>query len=226
MTFSRMILLSVCAASLAACGAAESNTHTSEVTPAKAEAPAAAIVLTSSPSDAPSGTYTNDKGHAYITFHYVHQGYSRPFLRWRDWDSTLNWDSENPENSSVSVSIKTESIDTGVDKFDDHMKSDGWMNVAEYPQAAFVSTALSKTSDRTGKMTGDLTIMGITKPVTLDVTFNKAGEGRAPGTYKLGFSATADLMRSDWGLGKYAPAVGDEVSVIIEAEYVMSAAQE
>ena len=119
--------------------------------------------------------------------------------------------------------IKTESIDTGVDKFDDHMKSDGWMDVAKYPEATFVSTSLAKTSDRTGLMTGDLTIMGVTKPVTLDVTFNKAGEGRAPGTYKLGFSATADLLRSDWGLGKYAPAVGDEVAVIIEAEYVMKA---
>ncbi len=222
MKYSKLLLVSVCALGFAACGATDTAATASE----PATASTAAIALTSSPSDAPSGVYTNDKGHAYITFHYVHQGYSRPFLRWRDWDSTLNWDSENPENSSVSVSIKTESIDTGVDKFDEHMKSDGWLDVAQYPVATFESTALMKTSDRTGVMTGDLTLMGVTKPVTLDVVFNKASEGRAPGRYKLGFSATAGLMRSDWGLGKYAPAVSDDVDIIIEVEYDLSAEEE
>lgn len=221
MSLSKVFFLGICTAGLAACGAADStpqNTVTSD-------APSSAIALTTAPGDAPAGTYTNDKGHAYITFHYVHQGYSRPFLRWRDWDSTLNWMPENPEASSVNVTIKTNSIDTGVDIFDEHMRSADWLDVATYPTASFKSTSLTKTSERTGTMTGDLTLMGVTKPVTLDVTFNKAADGRAPGSHKIGFSANTVLKRSDWGLGKYAPAVSDKVDVIIEAEYVKAAAE-
>lgn len=221
MSFSKVIFLGICTAGLAACGVVDNTPKTV----AQAHTLVPAIALTTAPGDAPAGTYTNDKGHAYITFHYVHQGYSRPFLRWRDWDSVLNWDPENPENSSVTVTIDTNSIDTGVDVFDGHMRSADWLDVANHPKASFESTSLTKTSDRTGTMTGNLTFMGITKPVTLDVTFNKAADGRAPGSYKIGFSAETELMRSDWGLGKYAPAVSDEVKVIIEAEYVKAAAE-
>lgn len=175
---------------------------------------------------APSGVYNLEKTHAYITFSYLHQGYSKPFLRWRNWDSTLNWDNENPANSSVSVKINTNSIDTGVDIFDEHMRDENWLNVAAHPEAVFTSTSLKKVSGNTGKMMGDLTLKGITKPVTLDVTFNKAGEGRQPGTHKIGFSARGQVMRSDWDLGAYVPFVSDEVDLIIEVEYIRKAEAE
>ncbi len=231
MTLSKKLFLGVCAVSLAACTAAEQS---STETPA-AEAPAATaaasdatapITIDTSYTDAPSGLYTNDKTHAYIVFNYAHQGFSKPFLRWRDWDSTLNWNSEDPTKSSVAVKIDAASIDTGVDVFDGHLVSDQWFDVETYPEITFQSTSLEKTSDTQGKMTGDLTLKGITKPVTLDVTFNRAAEGREPGTYKIGFSARTELKRSDFDLGAYVPVVGDDVDVIIEVEYGLTPAAE
>ena len=166
----------------------------------------------------PSGAYEIDKEHGYIAFSYLHQGYSKPQLRWRNWDSTLNWNAENPEASSVDVTIQVNSIDSGVDRFDDHLRSADWFDAETYPTITFSSTDLRQVLGTKGQMTGDLTMMGVTKPVTLDVTFNKGGERRGGG-HKVGFSASGTLLRSDWNLGKYVPAVGDDVELIIEVEY-------
>lgn len=177
-------------------------------------------------ADAPAGEYDIEKGHAYIVFSYTHAGYSRPFLRWGDWDSTLTWDPENPENSSVSVDIKVDGIDSGVDVFNEHLVSADWFNAAEYPNITFNSTSVTKASDNTGTITGDLTIKGITKPVTLDVVFNKTAYDNRYKGQKMGFSARGELLRSDWDLGAYAPGVGDEIALMIETEYVMPDAPE
>ena len=119
-----------------------------------------------------SGTYTTDPGHRYITFSYMHQGLSRPFLRWRDWEGTLEWNAEEPASSSVNVVIDTASIDTGVDVFDGHLQEERFFDAANHPEITFVSTGVEKTGDNTGVITGDLTIKGQTKPVSLNVTYN------------------------------------------------------
>ncbi len=222
----KAIFLGVLAATITACSAAESapKANSEAAASAAVNAPATeSLAPDTSYKDAPSGVYSLDKTHGYIVFNYSHQDYSKPFLRWRDWDSALTWDNENPENSSVAVTIQTAGIDSGVDIFDEHLRSDGWFNVETYPEITFVSTSLTKLSDVHGTMTGDLTAMGVTKPVTLDVTFNKAAEGRQPGTHKIGFSARSHILRSDWNLGKYAPAVSDDVELIVEVEYVHTA---
>lgn len=224
MSVLKFFVASACVAALTACSAPE----TAEVKPeassaANTPAPKAnkpvATVPTSAYGDAPSGVYGLDKTHAYIMFHYDHQGFSKPYLRWRHWDSSLTWDNETPENSSVSVTIETSSIDTGVDIFDEHLRAERWFDVETYPEITFTSTSLTKSSDTQGTMTGDLTIKGITKPVTLDVTFNRAAKGRAPGTVKIGFSASGQIMRSEWGLGGAVPVVSDAVDLMIEVEY-------
>ncbi len=171
-------------------------------------------------SAAVSGTYQTDPGHRYITFSYLHQGYSHPFLRWRDWDATLEWNADDPTASSVSVTIDANSIDSGVDEFDGHLKSDKFFDTANYPEITFVSTSLTKTGDNTGTLTGDLTIKGNTKPVTLDVTLNRAAFDDRGQVYKIGFSATGAVKRSDFGVDAYVPFVGDEVSLIIETEFL------
>ena len=170
-------------------------------------------------SGAVSGEYKNDKAHGYITFTYSHLDYSNPFLRWRDWDATLNWNAEDPTKSSVSVEIDTASIDSGVEVFDGHLRGEGFFNVAEHPKATFVSTSLVDNGDGAGTMTGDLTIKGITKPITLFVTFNKAGLEERWKKYKVGFSARGSLNRSDFDLGAAVPAVSDRVDIVIEAEF-------
>jgi len=171
------------------------------------------------PAAAISGTYSNDTGHSYISFSYLHQGYSRPILRWRAWTSELDWDAENPAASSVSVTIDATSIDTGVDKFDDHLRSDDFFAVDEFSEITFVSTSLEQTGPNTGTLIGNLTVKDITKPVTLYVVFNKAAADNSGKGYKLGFSAKAQVKRSDFGVGAYVPFVGDEVDLVIETEY-------
>jgi len=170
-------------------------------------------------SGAPAGTYEVEKNHAYIMFSYLHQGYSKPVLSWSDWDSTMEWNPSDPESSSVNVSIKADKIDSAVPVFDDHLRDGQFFDTANHPLITFKSTNLEYKSGTSGVMTGDLTMKGITKPVSLDVTFNKAGANRGGG-HKLGFSATGQIMRSDWDLGLYKPAISDEVDLVIEVEYV------
>ena len=170
-------------------------------------------------SAAPAGEYVADAGHAYISFSYSHQGYSRPLLRWRDWTGSLDWNPDAPEESSVEVTIQAASIDSGVDKFDEHLRSADFFEVETHPTITFRSTGIERTGDATGVMTGVLTVKGEEKPVTLDVQFNKAGAMRNDAGHKLGFSARGEVSRTELGVGKYAPVVGDEVDLVIEVEF-------
>ena len=181
--------------------------------------------LAAEDSTAISGEYTAESGHRYITFSYDHQGYSRPQLRWRAWDATLNWNAEDPASSSVSVTIDVASIDSGVDVFDEHLKGDNWFDVEAHPQATFVSTAAAIVEDHSGTVTGDLTIKGVTKPVTLDVEFHKGAFEERGNAYKIGFSGTTKINRSDFELGAYVPLVGDEVDIVISAEFQLPKAE-
>ncbi len=166
-----------------------------------------------------SGTYQADPGHRYITFSYLHVGYSRPALRWNDWQATLEWDADDPSASSISVVIDATSIDSGVDEFDGHLNGDRFFDTANHPEITFVSTKLTKTGDNTGVMTGDLTIKGISKPVDLNVTLNRAAKDDFFKANKIGFSAVGTVKRSDYGMNYAIPAVGDEVEINIQAEF-------
>lgn len=191
---------------------------------------AASAAAAQSPSDvrddavqggfnAPTGQYVADQTHRYITFSYSHLGFSNPYVRWRDWDATLDWNAEDPEKSSVSVTIDAASVDTGVDVFDGHMKGDTFFDVANHPEITFVSTEIKRTDDFTGTITGDLTIKGNTLPVTLETTFNKGDFVQRSNLHKLGFSAKTTVKRSDFGVDAFAPAVSDEVEIVIEVEF-------
>lgn len=171
----------------------------------------------SSAFDAASGIYVSDPRHRYVTFSYLHQGYSRPHLRWREWEATLDWNAEMPEASSVSVVIDASSIDSGVDVFDGHLRGERFFDTENYPQITFQSTNVERTSENAGVITGDLTIKGVTKSVALATVFNKASTGEN-GT-KIGFSATTQVKRSDFGVDFLAPAVSDEIDIIIEVEF-------
>lgn len=173
--------------------------------------------------DAPSGVYKPDPNHRYISFSYFHQGFSRPSVRWDEWDAALNWDAETPENSSVSVVIQADSVNSGVVEFDGHLKGEQFFDVQNHPQITFESTAVARTGENTGNITGDLTIKGVTRPVTLDAKFNKAAYLESGDAYKMGFSASTTVKRSDFGMDYAIPAVTDEVRIEIEAEFVMPA---
>ncbi|WP_165793748.1 YceI family protein [Hyphococcus luteus] len=228
MNFKRIAFAGAAAFALAACGqdasgdAATQEAAASEAS-ASSEAASAQQEADTVEYDAPSGVYSPDDGHRYIVFSYLHQGYSRPILRWDDWTGELDWNAEAPADSSVSIAIDAESINSGVEEFDGHLKGERFFDVANYPEITFVSTEVEKTGADTGTITGELTIKGATRPVTLDVTFRKGAYDERNNIYKLGFSGATTVMRSDFGVGAFVPVVSDEVDITIETEWEMPA---
>ncbi len=227
-----IVLTSVSLIALAACSKPQSPEAAAAREAAAETAPAvsaeAAAAGGSAPAEAPfdvsatlPGVYKSDGSHAYITFSYDHQGYSRPSLRWRSWTGDLTWNPAAPEQSSIAVVIDVASIDSGVDKFDEHLKSPDFFDAAKNPQITFSSKTVAIDGPATAKVAGDLTIKGVTKPVTLDVKINRAADDDFAKGYKLGFSGKTAIKRSDFGVDKYAPFVGDDVDIKIEAEFVM-----
>ena len=169
-------------------------------------------------SNVPSAKYTLDNTHGYITFTYSHLGFSNPRVGFNSFDTVLELDSRNPANSTVEVTIDASSIDSRVAEFNDHLKSSDFFNTAEYPTITFKSTKVEATGANTFDVTGDLTILGTTRPVTLATTINKAANHPMRDVPTVGVSASGTLLRSAWGLGAYVPAVSDEVELSIEVE--------
>lgn len=163
-------------------------------------------------------SFETDAAHTDILFFVSHFGYSNTFGTFEDFDIDLDFDQANPANSKLNVTIRTASVNTTVPPLDDHLRKDDFFAVGTHPTMTFTSTAIEVTGENTGKVTGDLTLLGVTKPVTLDVTFNKASEHPIMKRPAVGFSATATVKRTDFGMSTYAPAIGDEVRVIIEYE--------
>ena len=163
-------------------------------------------------------TYTFDPTHTSVIWSAGHMGKSNPHGIFANIEGTLVLDEAAPENSKIDVKIPTGLIATGIPKFDEHLKSKDFFNVAEFADAKFVSTKVEKTGEKTAKVTGDLTLVGVTKPVTLDVTFN--GKGPNPMSQKetIGFSATGTIKRSEFGIEYALPHVPDDVKIQIEAE--------
>ncbi|HEX2753257.1 MAG TPA: YceI family protein, partial [Alphaproteobacteria bacterium] len=114
--------------------------------------------------------------------------------------------------------IDTNSLTMDDDAWEKHLKNEDFFNVEKFPAMTFKSTKVEKTGDNTGRVTGDLTLLGVTKPVTLDVIFNKGGIHPYSKKYVAGFSATGKLNRSEFGMTYGLPGVGDEVNISIEVE--------
>ena len=168
----------------------------------------------------PPGQYELDPHHWSITFDVDHFRYSRFTMRFDRATAKLDWDEGGLDRSSVAATIDAASADTNVPLLDKLLKGADMFDVARYPQIRFVSTRFERTGDARGTLTGDLTIRGTTQPVTLDVTFN--GFAPDPLTKKdtLGFSAEGHFSRARFGLSTWFPAVGDDVNVRIQAEFI------
>jgi polyisoprenoid-binding protein YceI len=169
-------------------------------------------------SAVPAGNYQVDAAHGYINFSYTHLGFSNPVLRFNDFDVDLNLDTADVPASELSVVIDVASIDTGVERFDEHLKSDDFFDVANHPTITFRSTAITERADGGLEIAGELTIRDITRPVLLRGRVNKAGINPINETPTVGVSARTTVKRSDWGLDKYVPAVTDAVEIVIEVE--------
>ena len=167
---------------------------------------------------APAGKYALEKTHAYISFSYSHLGFSNPHLGFNAFDVELDLDNENPTNSQLSVEITAASIDSRLEEFNEHLNGPDFFDTAKYPEIAFTSKEIKSTGDNTFDITGDLVMKGQAHPVTFAATINKVGKNPFKGLDMIGVSAEAKILRSQWGLGKYAPGVSDEVTITVDVE--------
>ena len=171
------------------------------------------------PSELPAGAYRLDPEHATLLFKIDHLGLSQLVGRFNRFEATLNFDPADPAASRLSARINPASIDLDLPAFEEELRGPDWFDVARFAEARFESRGIEVTGDATGRITGDLTLHGVTQPVTLEVTFNGGGDSVLTGRYTLGFAAAGTIARSAFGLGAYAPAVGDEVVLEIHAEF-------
>lgn len=166
--------------------------------------------------------YEFDKTHTIIEASWDHQGYSTQSLQFTDYDGTLDLDLENPSASTVDITFNLIDgfwVGANQDRFIAHLNSDDFFGTEANPTAHFVATCFETEDGETGVMTGDLTMNGVTAPVSLDVTLNQVGETRE-GDTKLGFTATGTIMRSEWDMGFAVPFVSDEIDLFISTELV------
>lgn len=186
---------------------------------------AAAQQPTAAQLEVPSGTYALDPTHASVTWKVNHLGLSNYTARFTKFDATLNFDAAKPENSKLTVTIDPKSVRTDYpfpekEDFDAKIAGETFFDAAKYPEIKFVSTKVERLGSDTGKVHGDLTFHGVTKPVTLDVTLVGAKPHPMQKVGAMGFSATTRIKRSDFGVNALVPMVGDEVMVQIEAEFI------
>jgi polyisoprenoid-binding protein YceI len=181
----------------------------------------AAITLSATLQGATSARaadYTIDPNHTHIVFMVNHLGFANMIGLFTDMAGTFSFDPVNIGASKVKVTIKTNSLSTQFGPRDTDLKGADWFNVTEFPEMTFTGASYSQTDDHTGTVTGNLTLLGVTKPVTLNVTFNKAGLRASDKKQAAGFSATGKIKRSDFGMKTFIPYIGDDVSLIIETE--------
>lgn len=185
----------------------------------------ALVAATATTALAAPEKYVLDSSHSQVLFSYNHLGYSTTWNMFSGFEGEIMFDQEDPANSSVSVSMPTRSLFTGWEARFNHFMSDDFFGATEEDMITFTSTAINVTGEDTAEITGDLTINDVTKSVTLDATLNAAGEfpfGEMQGTPWAGFDATTTILRSDYNLGAFAPAVGDELTVQISIEAMKS----
>jgi len=163
--------------------------------------------------------YVFDKGHTNVHFEWSHFGFSTTSAEFEEFSGRLLLDEDNIPASEVSVTIDLASVDSGFDTFNGHLREKPeWFNVEKYPRATFESTEVKAIGDDRYEVTGDLTLKGVTREVTLETTINKIGKHPVTKARTIGFDAHTTVKRSNFDMGKYAPAVSDEVVIRISSE--------
>jgi len=168
------------------------------------------------------GAYTLDPDHATLLWKINHLGFSTFIGRFNDFDASLDFDPEDIESSSLEVVINTAGLDINNETFAEELRGDNWFNVAEFPQAIFRTTSFVETIDEdTFVFRGDLTLLGETVPLDLEINFHGGGRNFLTRSYTLGFSATGEFQRSAYGLDRFTSfGVGDDIELEIHVEFM------
>lgn len=178
----------------------------------------AAVLLATSSGAALAETYTIDPSHTQVRFTYSHLGLSNILGIFGGVTGTVVYDAAKPEASSVKASIPIGEVYTGWGKMDEHLKAADFFDVATYPTATFTSTKVESAGEGKLKVTGELAVRDIKKEVVLDVTLNAQKAHPMSQQPAIGFDATTAVKRTELGVGKYAPNVGDDVAISITLE--------
>ena len=187
-----------------------------------AAVPAMAGDFSSNPADAKAGTYMLDSNHGKITWSLSHLGFSTYIGQFAKVTGTLKLDPKDPTKSTLTATVDIASVGTLNSVLDGELKGTQFFNAAKYPTATFVSTGIVTTGAKTADVTGKLTMLGVTQPETLHVTFNQSGTNPISHKFEVGFDAVAMIQRSAFGLKAYVPYVGDQVALQIEGEFQQS----
>ena len=178
---------------------------------------AAALLSIAGAASAKPAHYNLDPNHTQVAISWTHFGFSHPAARFDSVTGDFKFDAVDPTRSSIVVTIPIASLDTGVAALDKHLKGPDFFDAEQFSTATFKSTSVQRVGDQGLKVTGDLTIHGITKPAVLDVTINKVGDHPMGGA-AAGFDAKTVIRRSDFGITKYVPNVSDDIAVTITTE--------
>jgi polyisoprenoid-binding protein YceI len=171
------------------------------------------------PASVKIGAYVLEPNHTRVLFSVSHMQFTTYFGEFTGASGKLDLNPASPGASHVEVSIPTASISTSNSTLNGELKSGDWLDAAKYPAITFVSTAVTPTGPDTARITGNLTLHGVTHPEVLEAKFNAAGVNPLDGKYTAGFNATAHISRSDYDVKKYVPLIGDNLDIIISAAF-------
>ena len=179
----------------------------------------ALAIAAAAPAFAAPETYVADSTHTFSRFSYSHFGYSTQISRFNKTTGKVMLD-KAAKTGAVDIEIDTKSVDTGSDTFNEHIQGEDFLNTAKFPTATFKSTKVVFEGDKPAAIEGNLTLKGVTKPVTLKVTAFQAMPHPMLKKDAVGANATTTVKRSDFNMGKHAPYVGDEVTIDIAIEAI------
>ncbi len=175
---------------------------------------AVVVTLAAAPAASAADAFAVNKPHTLVAFSVERLGLTKVLGSFSKVDGEFSVDRDNPVASSASLTIDTSSIYTGFEARDKHLRSPDFFNVQEFPEMKFVSTKVERTGEKTAKVTGNLTLLGVTKPVTLDVVLNNIKQDARTKKDLAGFSAHGTLKRSDFGMKYLMGAIGDDVTLM------------
>jgi polyisoprenoid-binding protein YceI len=175
-------------------------------------------VLAQAPANVPSGTYSVDTGHTQVLFTVMHLGISDYNGQFTQPTGTLTLDTAKPDNSKVEVTFPIDKVSTTVPALDAHLKKADFFDAEKFPEGKFVSTKVT-VKGMSATIVGNLTLKGVTKPVTLQATFTGGGPHPMSKKPNVGFTATATVKRSEFGVSYGIPMVSDDVKLVINAAF-------
>jgi len=166
------------------------------------------------------GQYQLDPEHTTVLFKVQHLGLSTYVGRFNDMSASLNFEPNKMAQSSLQAKVQTNSVDVNNKSLEDTLRGDSWFHTEQFPEAVLKTLSVTPTDkDNQFQFNAELTLLGVTKPVTLNATFHGGANNMLTGFYTLGFSATGSIKRSDFGMDQYIPMVGDRVDIEIYAEF-------